>query len=192
MDRRLHGHVRDLGRRLLPAAMSMGLAAVAGCSSPSAQPDAGLVGGCPTNVSDADLTAPAVSFRSEILPIFQSTCALGGDSCHGAPSAVADHRPFLGTFGGDGGAAQDVLSGLVGVKSTEDLTMNLVTPGDPAASFLMHKVDGDQCTLIAECMAPGSFRPNCGVFMPYQAPTILPMPTRDAIRRWIQQGARGD
>lgn len=137
---------------------------------------------------------PAVSFRSEILPIFQFSCARGGDSCHGDPGVVADHRPFLGIFDGDGGesVAQDVFSGLVGIKSTEDLTMNLVTAGDPAASFLMHKLDGDQCTLIAECMVPGSFRPNCGVFMPYQAPTLLPASLRDTVRRWMRQGAPND
>jgi hypothetical protein len=85
---------------------------------------------------------------------------------------------------------QLVLGGLVGVKSTEDLSMNLVTAGDPAQSFLMHKMDGDQCTLVSQCMMGNSFRPNCGVFMPYQAPTLLDVPTRDTVRRWIAQGAK--
>jgi hypothetical protein len=183
-----------LARTAPPGARAAGLLWLGACSSSSSTPDAGEVGGCPPYVSDADLSAPAVSFRSEIVPIFQSTCALGGESCHGDPGVVADHRPFLGLVDGDGGAAasQEVFLGLVGVKSTEDLSMNLVAAGNPAASFLMHKLDGDQCTLIAECMTPGSFRPNCGVFMPYQAPTLLPVPIRDTVRRWIQQGASGD
>jgi len=89
-------------------------------------------------------------------------------------------------------AAQTILDGLVGVKSTEDLSMNLVTAGDPSQSFLMHKIDDDQCTLISECMTGPSFRSNCGVFMPYQYPDILDLATRDVIRRWIKQGARNN
>ena len=70
--------------------------------------------------------------------------------------------------------------------------MNFVTAGDPAQSFLMHKMDGDQCTLIPECMVPGSYRPNCGVFMPYQAASILDVAARDVVRRWIGQGAQNN
>jgi hypothetical protein len=75
------------------------------------------------------------------------------------------------------------------VTSREDLSMNLVTASDPAHSFLMHKVDGDQCTLMAECAVDASSRPNCGAFMPYQSPAVLDAPTRDTVRRWIAQGA---
>jgi hypothetical protein len=127
------------------------------------------------------------------MPVFLSSCAIGGESCHGDPGVVLSSRPFLGYFGGnDAGRSvfQTVQTGLVGVKSTEDLSMNLVTSGDPARSFLMHKMDGDQCRLISECALPGSVRPNCGVFMPYQAPTILDAPLRDTVRRWIRQGAQ--
>jgi hypothetical protein len=168
------------------------LALLCACSSSSSSPDAGGAGGgCPPYVSTADLSTPIVSFRGDVIPIFRYTCALAGGSCHGDPSVVMNFRPFLGYFEGDAGpaAVQEVWSGLVGVKSTEDLGMNLVTGGDPKASFLMHKMDGDQCTLISECMVAGSYRPNCGVFMPYQAPTILDMSTRDTVRRWIEQGA---
>lgn len=125
------------------------------------------------------------------MPIFQASCAIGGASCHGDPTVVASSRPFLGYFGNpsDAGATASVRTGLVGVKSSEDLSMNFVTAGDPAQSFLMHKMDGDQCTLIPECMMPGSYRPNCGVFMPYQAASILDVAARDVVRRWIGQGA---
>ena len=125
------------------------------------------------------------------MPIFQASCAIGGDSCHGDPSVVANSRPFLGYFTSpsDAGAIVSVSGGLVGVKSSEDPSMNFVTAGDPGQSFLMHKMDGDQCTLIPECMVPGSYRPNCGVFMPYQAPSILDVAARDVVRRWIAQGA---
>ena len=125
------------------------------------------------------------------MPIFQSSCGLT-ESCHGDPSVVSESRPFLGYSNPDGGASflQMVLAGIVGVKSTEDLSMNLITPGDPAQSFLMHKMDDDQCTLITECMVGHSFRPNCGVFMPYQFPDVLDADARDTVRRWIKQGAQ--
>jgi hypothetical protein len=153
-----------------------------------------MAGGCPPYVSYADLSAPTVSFNRDVMPIFQASCATGGASCHGDPTVVASARPFLGYSGSsaDAGAHASVFGGLVGVKSGEDPSMNLVTAGDPAQSFLMHKMDGDQCTLIANCMVPGSYRPNCGVFMPYQAPSILDVATRDVVRRWIKQGAQGN
>jgi hypothetical protein len=162
------------------------------CASSSSSPDAGgAAGGCPPYVSTADLSTPIVSLRGDVMPIFERSCAIGGGSCHGDPTVVANARPFLGYSGADGGSQvpQAIRSGLVGVKSGEDLLMSLVTAGDPTKSFLMHKMDGDQCTLIQECMVGVSYRPNCGVFMPYQAPTILDMSTRDTVRRWIEQGA---
>lgn len=175
------------------AALSIALmCAVTACSNGSTSPDA-AAGGCQPYVSTADLETPVVSFAADVTPILRSTCALT-DSCHGAPSVVAESRPFLGFANPDEGmaSAQTIIDGLVGVKSTEDLSMNLVTAGDPSQSFLMHKLDDDQCTLISQCMMGPSFRANCGVFMPYQYPDILDVATRDVIRRWIKQGARNN
>ena len=148
--------------------------------------------GCQPYVSGADVTTPVVSFSTDVAPILHRSCSVGGASCHGDPSSVAELRPFLGYPDLDAGTTStaQVLAGIVGAKSREDLAMNLVTAGDPAQSFLMHKLDDDQCTLIAQCNAAGSLRPNCGVFMPYQFPDILDVATRDTVRRWIAQGAR--
>jgi hypothetical protein len=165
------------------------LFALSACSS---SPDD--LGGCPVYVSTTDLGAPTVSFSGDVTPILTRSCAAAGDSCHGDPSVVADKRPYLGDA--DGGMspaiAAEVRSGLVGVKSQEDLTMNLITAGDPANSFLMHKLDGDQCTLRVECNMPGSNRQNCGNAMPYQAASLLDVPVRDVMRRWISQGAKSN
>ena len=60
----------------------------------------------------------------------------------------------------------------------------LVTPGDPDKSFLLHKLDGDLCVFDESC-ANGS----CGAPMPENNPA-LPEDKRDAIRRWIAQGAK--
>ena len=162
-------------------------ALLAGCST-SAAP----VGGCPRFVSEANLSSPSVSFANDVMPIFQATCGIGGESCHGDPSVTQDFRPlpFLGYYDSDGGATAfpTVRDGLVGVLSSENILMNLVTAGDPTKSFLMHKMDGDQCTLIPQCMTGNSPRPNCGSSMPYQT-DLLDVGSRDTIRRWIQQGA---
>jgi hypothetical protein len=94
--------------------------------------------------------------------------------------------------------------------------MPFVTPNDPSNSFLMHKMDDDQCTL-SNCVVnnvpvldqldyPGG--PNspsnwCGQSMPYNAAllpaspacggsqdcTATPSYARDTVRLWIAQGA---
>ncbi len=72
--------------------------------------------------------------------------------------------------------------------------MPFVTPGDPAASYLVHKIDDNLCVVtgcIANNAAVGSAEmapPWCGGLMPYQG-LVLDSATRDTIRRWIQQGA---
>ncbi len=157
-----------------------------GCSSASTM--VGVDGGsCTRFVSSADLSAP-VSFANTVMPIFQHSCALGGSSCHGAPSVTASGRPYLGSAQG-GTVAAVVLQQVVAVLSTEDATMKLVAPSDPANSFLMHKVDGDQCTLAAAC-ANSAFR-DCGQQMPWNSGTIEAT-SADAIRAWIAQGAQNN
>jgi hypothetical protein len=86
--------------------------------------------------------------------------------------------------------------------------MPLVSPGDPGMSFLMHKMDGDQCTLAAACNA-GPYGPvyrDCGCTMP-----LLPQANvgasalgscasgmqvserdRNRVRAWIEQGAKNN
>jgi hypothetical protein len=159
------------------------LLAVAACSSSkgTAPPT------CEPYVSDANLASP-VSFGSDIAPIFQQNCASIAGTCHGDPGSL----PRLGSVDG-GFDAAIVRSNIVGVLTVEDPTMDFVAPSDPAHSYLMHKMDGDECTLAAECEA-GMFSddfPNCGSPMPFLRPQ-LPEATRDAVRAWIQQGAKGD
>jgi hypothetical protein len=64
--------------------------------------------------------------------------------------------------------------------------MAIVKPGDPRESFLMRKIDGSHCVLDAQCV--GS---TCGESMPRDE-EIMPIETRDTIRRWIAQGAKND
>jgi len=142
-------------------------------------------------VSCADLTTPTVSFQKDILPIFQPGCAIAGSTCHGTPDVwTTQQRPYLGSF--DGGTdAQAVVQGLVGVASPENPKVMMVKAGDPANSFMMHKLDGDQCTMATDCATGMTMYTDCGQQMPYSSPA-LDDATRDTIRRWISQGAQNN
>jgi hypothetical protein len=163
-------------------------------STPDIQvPDSGTSGGdgsCPdpADKSDANLTTPTVSFAHDIMPVFQASCGIAGVTCHGDTSVATQGRPFLGYF--DGGTdASHVRQSLVGVPSTEDPKMNLVTAGSLDQSYLWQKVDNLQCKLAADCKAGQSPYPDCGLPMPY-GNLPLDEPTLDTIARWITQGAK--
>jgi hypothetical protein len=119
-----------------------------------------------------------------------------------------------------GDPTAQVYAGLVGAsanKPIETTCMPFVTPNDPTKSYLMHKLDGDECNLGASCCVPNNVAVTmaegvagtvtgtgwCGTFMPYQV-SLLPagpacggttdctVPTtfaRDTVRAWIAQGA---
>jgi hypothetical protein len=141
--------------------------------------------------SDADLTTPTVSFQTDVLPTLQFSCGIAGATCHGAPSvAISQQRPFLGYFDGGTDASQ-IVNGMVGVTSNEDPSMAVVKADDPANSYLVHKIDGDQCTLASQCAASQTQYTNCGLQMPYSSQP-LDQPTRDTIRRWVAQGAKNN
>jgi hypothetical protein len=61
--------------------------------------------------------------------------------------------------------------------------MAYVKAGDPSQSFLMRKMDGDQCVLDAQCAGM-----TCQTSMPQNLP-LLDVAPRDVVRRWIAQGA---
>ena len=65
---------------------------------------------------------------------------------------------------------------------------------DPGGSYMMHKLDQDQCLFAATCNATGNPRfVSCGNGMPFlSCPSILDEPSRDKIRRWIAQGANNN
>lgn len=122
--------------------------------------------------------APAVTFSRDVFPLFRQSCAF--TTCHGSTSGTSN-GVYLGST-----EASKVRANLVGVASTTLPSMSLVTAGEPRQSFLMRKLDGSQCALDASC-ASGS----CGQSMP-RGDSVLPLETRDAVRRWIAQGAKDD
>lgn len=95
--------------------------------------------------------------------------------CHGGSAGLA----------GLGGCNSGYAS-LVDVASSEHTTMDRVEPGDPDASWLMHKLDGTQGIFTAQCF--GNF---CGNRMPLGGP-FLSQADLDAVRAWIANGAAND
>jgi predicted CxxxxCH...CXXCH cytochrome family protein len=108
------------------------------------------------------------------MPIFHATCS--NDACHGSG------EPQGGVYFGSN--AQMVYANLVGVAALELPSMSLVEAGDPSNSFVMHKLDSDQCAFSNECAPPG-----CGAQMPMGSTNPMPLANRNTIRRWIAQGA---
>ena len=118
--------------------------------------------------SGTDLTTPTVSFRADVLPIFQASCAK--TNCHAFPGDPQHFNLYLGLAdandaGPEGsstpGTASAIVGELVGVDSSLLASMPRVTASDPSQSFLMHKVDGDQCLFDTKCD-----QGDCGSQMP--------------------------
>jgi hypothetical protein len=214
------------------------LLALVECSSPSDTSDGGPPGGssssgsgsgsggssssgvCAAYVSTGTLPA-AVSFKTDVVPVLQKTCGNGGTSCHSglANATVMDTATGSSlTFANDDGGVlppQGAMSGLafihtslVGAKAYEEPNLNLVAAGDPKNSYLMHKMDGDQCLFANVCdQQPGQgafYDPgwHCGRSMPTSDAGMIPDPPangpasalvdpaiRDKFRAWITQGA---
>jgi hypothetical protein len=130
------------------------------------------------NPSPTELARPIVAFETEIAPILARSCAFA--SCHGSRGS-GNHGVFLAAKSADEMTA--VKNALV-APSRALPSMPYVTPGDPDNSFLLHKLDGDLCVLEEKCTSG-----SCGKSMP-EGNNVLPEASRDAVRRWIAQGAK--
>lgn len=156
----------------------------------------------------AGASTATVSFANQIMPIFQSNCSVGGGTgpatlCHGDPSAAMPFAPG-GTrqwFGPPSPAVNSaatltmIYSGFVNQPSTEDLSMDVITPGDPTQSFLWYKIDGTQGSLDRENLCGHGELGVCGSAMPLPLTgatiTLLPQADLDLVCTWIVQGASG-
>jgi len=161
------------------AASLAGLALVALASPGCSSDDGGSSSGCTDYSPPAgfDATKPAVRFSTDVMGVFARSCAFS--TCHGS-----NVGPANGVFLGNDAAR--VHAALVGVKSGELPSMPFVTAGDPRQSYLMRKMDGSQCALDAQCTGG-----SCSGSMP-KGSEVLPVETRDVVRRWIAQGAKND
>lgn len=132
-----------------------------GCDDISSSGAAGPVG-------DGKATPLTVSFKQDVLPIFQAKC----NACHyrgGAVSVYLDD-PF------------DPKLGVIDRENDFPATENriMVAPGKPEESFLIDKVTAE--TLDKDI---------AGDVMPYIFPPITEA-EREAVRTWIEDGAKDD
>jgi hypothetical protein len=162
----------------------------------------------------AGASTTTVSFANDLMPIIQANCSVGGLGanalCHADPSVNGSSEP--------GGSRQyfgppsppvtatttpsltAVYKGFVGVASTEDKYIDIVTPSQPdlTKSFLWYKLNGTQNSLDAETpdqCVQGDLG-NCGSQMPLplMGSTVVPLPQKDLdlFCNWIEQGAKNN
>ncbi len=174
---------------LVPLALALGIAvplSMTACGGEDTTGSTGGDGAC-FDYASFEGMSPAVSFRTDVLPTFQNSCGLSA-SCHGNQAGPIA-QPYLGPPTSAGTATDTDIDAIfaanVNVDSVKEMGMKIVAPGDPANSFLMHKVDN---SLKCETLKCGT---NCGGSMPLGTPTLA-QEQRDKIRRWIAQGAKND
>jgi hypothetical protein len=129
-------------------------------------------------------SSPQISFSTEVMPIFRSSCGLA--SCHGSVTSP-QAGIYLGNTTLAGSASDDsqVYANLIDVASADYPSMERVKPGDLANSYLLHRIDNDACTL------PNCTTTACAELMPQGSPQ-LGISDLNTVRAWIAQGALND
>jgi hypothetical protein len=134
-----------------------------------------LLPGCGASAppsTDAGLADAGPPTWASVEAVLSRSCAF--TSCHGALRAY----PRL--------SQEFAYASLTTGMSMQIPSLRLVAPGNPAQSWLMHKLDG---TLSSQAVCAASNSP-CGVSMP-QGSELLPAHERAMIRAWIEMGAPG-
>lgn len=188
----------------LTSALTVALAASAGASfigcggggSTGGGGGGGSGSGACFDYTSFDGTTPVVSFKTDVLPIFRNSC--GFSTCHGSQNGPGGQHFYGPNKSDPDPTASDIeviFNQSVNQPAVADAAMKIITPGDPANSFLMYKLDGDpeaklgeQVTCDKLSCASGK---TCGDAMPQGGPA-LEAASRDIIRRWIAQGAKND
>lgn len=146
-------------------ALSLALTATS-CAS-----DASSSGSADAASAGTDTSGAPVSFADEVVPLLSRACSQS--SCHGSGS---------GQLKLEKGNATQNYAALVNVASAELPTMARVSPGKPAESYLLHKVEGTQGSLDAQCVGG-----TCQSAMPQGG--LLDAEDQALLRRWITEGA---
>jgi hypothetical protein len=200
---------------LLPLSLLLGAFGFgAGACGSSSSGSASSGGDC-FDYTSFDTTMPSVSFKTDVLPIFRTSCGISS-VCHGCDTTAdpgctkPGFNPYLGTSMTQGPpSATQIMAILtatvnapagIQTSTTPDAKMvgnpdmMIVKAGDPSHSFMTYKLDGnfptnptsnDVTCASLTCAASQS----CGQAMPSAAGMPLPESERDIIRRWIAQGA---
>ena len=133
-----------------------------------------LAAGCDESLESVAGPTPNLTptFSSIQRDIFQAS-----DSS-GRPSCVSCHNPNGGAFRAVGlDLSTEGYASLVGVASRQRPNVLRVAPGDPANSYLIHKIE-------AQADIVGTRMPQRGPFLTDGQVAI--------IKRWIELGARQD
>ncbi len=126
-----------------------------------------------------------VSFKDDVIPIFQLSCNFNG--CHNSSASSQQEGLALGLAHKEPMSADDiqaVYDGLVGVDAARS-SLPLVTAGDPSQSWLLAKVSYSSfasCETIKNACSPK----GCGSRMPNQP---LEADAIATIAGWIKEGA---
>ncbi len=138
-----------------------------------------------------------VSLRHDVMPILGRACAFS--SCHldpGRPEGGLYLGPNVNNTGDEGPGdpffpprSSELAKVHASILSMSERApqMARVVPGDPAGSFLQLKLDGLQGCAAVECFVAGE-PADCGDGMPQNQPKLSAC-ERQAVRRWIQEGA---
>jgi len=202
-------------RYLVLVVPALAVLPVAACSSTSDSGSSGGSSNCKTVTCKAvdytNLDPTPVSFKDDIFtPIIRPTCNLS--SCHGLAAATPDlpgAQLYLGPMPKDNSVAVDanlmarINAELTGASHTAP-AMKIVTPGDPANSFLMLKLTGCQNSKSLSCTVQSvtlsetkagcgdTMPPSCFAEMPANQVTLPTEAQLTTIARWIAQGAKNN
>jgi hypothetical protein len=175
-----------------------------GCGSEETPPadDGDMSCGTCAEPATIDLTMPAVSFRTDIVPILRNTC--NTVTCHGTtiqtppntlyPGAQLYLGPPLDKPAPDEATISGIVTALKAASKTAP-AMPIVTPMNEAQSFLIAKIHGCQndrglaCTqqsaMLIRCKSSA-----CGDSMaPPDQLVHLNADQKNVFRRWVAQGA---
>ncbi len=114
---------------------------------------------------------------AQVQAVYTRSCA-AFSSCHNATGMRGDLD-----LTGESSFGETVCT-----PSTHAIGLNLIEPGDPARSYLVHKLEGTMRTL-PECMGGNPLR--CGEAMPMVSGGMLAPAELALFRAWISQGAPG-
>lgn len=167
----------------------VGLAAVAACSgSETGTGSATSTGSGASGCLDYADAKTGVSFKDDVIPIFQLSCNFS--ACHSSTSSSPQEGLMLGLGNADPMTDEEIKAvhdGLVGVDSNRS-SLPLVTAGDAGQSWLLAKVSYSSfatCeTVTNACSAKG-----CGMRMPQQP---LEADAIATIAGWIREGAQNN
>ncbi len=186
-------------------------------STSGTMPSTGASSGAGASPCGAGASTKTVSYATDLTPIIQGNCSVGGTDnatalCHGATMVNMNQEPggsrqYFGpptppTTATTTPSLTAIYNLFVtdatgkAVPSTEDRTMDIVDPGDPTKSFLWYKINGTTAALDASNACGNGDLGLCGSAMPLPLTgmtiTLLPQADRDLFCNWIVQGAKNN